>query len=255
MRVPLWLFCAALGILLGCGPAAPTTSTAHGAAAHSVDPGTLFVAEVRWSPSEVTALGVVPAFPRDTWVAITAADGYVRHARVGGPSRHECDDCIGARMALVTSIDEPASTPYAVGPAERRLPRVALVTESPFDRASTDERWAATATFDLDEDGTADLERVERCGASVLTGCDDHACTRRCAATRTVGQTTVRGELCTTSVVVPRACIPQLPAPEIAVEPVAEPEVAPEGQEEEVSPPSEPETGRGRHWGSRRRPR
>lgn len=218
----------------------------------------MYVAQVHWSPSELTALGVVPAFPRDSWVALVAAEGYVRHARVGGASRHECDDCIGPRTAIVLSIDEPPARPYAIGPASRRLPRVAIVAESPFDAGSAGDDWASSASFDLDEDGTADLERVERCTSALPTGCDERACTRRCAATRTVGETNVRGELCVSLPVVPLPCIPPPPEPEPEPEELPpEPEVAPAADEgpEPVSEPTEDATARRRHWGSRRRPR
>jgi hypothetical protein len=248
----LWTI-AAMAWVPGCGPSARATPT------RSIDPSTLYVAQVHWSPSEITALGIVPAFPRESWVALVAANGYVRHARVGGASRHECDECIGPRMAIVLSIDEPPSRAFAIGPGTRRLPRINLLGETPYEAAG--DEWVSTSTFDVDEDGNADLERVERCTASVPTGCDERACTRRCAATRTVGESTVRGELCTPLAVVPTACIPRAPVVETPPEVVDAPEVVetPEAvetpEEPAVSEPAESESARRRHWGSRRRPR
>ncbi len=254
MRFSFPTLLAAL-LALGCGPSARSTPT------RSVDPSTLYVAQVHWSPSEITALGIVPAFPRNSWIALVAAGNYVRHARVGGPSRHECDDCVGPRMAVQLAIAEPPARPYAIGPADRRLPRITVVSETPLETATSSEEWTSTATFDLDEDATADLERVERCGGTVPTGCDEVACTRVCTATRTIGETAVRGELCAPRAVVPVPCVPPPPPlPEPPPEPVVtEPEVAPEPVVETPEEPAttEPETGTGRrrHWGSRRRPR
>jgi hypothetical protein len=240
---------AILALSPGCGPAARATPT------RSVDASSLYVGLVHWSPSEVMAHGVVPAFPRDGWVALVAADGYVRHGRVGGSSRHECDHCVGPRTSVVLSIDEPPSTPYAIGPAERRLGRVTLIAETPYELAAATSDWAPTASFDLDEDGTADLERVERCGGMVPTGCDERLCSRHCAASRTVGESEVRGELCTSIPAYPQPCLPRAPEPEVVPDPAPEPEPTVETPPEGVSDPSEDETEPRRRWGSRRRPR
>ncbi|MDX2090393.1 MAG: hypothetical protein SFX73_21225 [Kofleriaceae bacterium] len=157
-------------------------------------------------PHHVVAATVAAPTPRLRWpqglslgkgvYALVDEAGYVGMVEVVGYASFDCDDC-DHRVVDAIWIEHAPERRFganprcgqrclAIGPSGARLPRIRATWMTNVDRDGP--TWAATARIDVDGDGAWDLETVERCGGTTASGCRAQVCSRRCAATRRVGE-------------------------------------------------------------------
>jgi hypothetical protein len=107
--------------------------------------------------------------------------------------QHDCDDCMSPVVFLATRVsgrDPPlGASAVGVGPVAGPLPRASVHKLALGDAESTAGAWHPSLAVDLDGDGRADIELVERCQRSVRVDCAGlrQACSEPCIGARRVG--------------------------------------------------------------------
>jgi hypothetical protein len=181
------------GLTLACGasPDGPAESSAPSDALNvfSVCPPEPEFGNVSW--------------PAARWpgalVSVADETGYLATFRIGS-ARGECDHCLGpyAEAELVHGQlwpDVPGVPPgrichSGVGPVAAPLEKLRLkelsVVPAVWEQQAPSP-WQPSLEIDLDGDGQADLEYVQRCDRVQSTGCNEHVCDRTCRGVRRVG--------------------------------------------------------------------
>jgi hypothetical protein len=182
------------GLTVACGaaPDGPDTQASS---------ETLNVFEVCPPLPEESGIGLA-SWPAIRWpgVLVSVADeteGYVATFRIGGKWPGDCSHCPGpdADAELVhgqfwpdlDGVPPGQVCLTGVGPVAAPLLTLRLkelsIRPRVWEKQSPSE-WQPSLEIDLDGDGQADLERVERCDRVIASGCGQHICDRTCSGVR-----------------------------------------------------------------------
>jgi len=142
--------------------------------------------------------------------AVIDRRGYQGLVRVVGRERIvDCDHCGPLAQVEIVGGSVPEDGASSVGPVRDAPIRARMVDPQDAALGTGLRVYAPLVRFDLNGDGTIDIELVSACGSVTRSGCDGQVCDSFCTGVRGAGEQVPRNVHCRPFVADVEDCVPQ----------------------------------------------